>query len=295
MKPISIFISAAAIAILASYITVKITTPGNQTAQIEKESAYSRIMRTGKINCGYFVWEPYISKDPNSGKLSGINYEIMEEIGKKLDLKINWTTDTDVAGIIQGLEVGKFDVVCATLWPNAGILKNATMSNPEFYTPVNGVVRKDDNRFDGDIQKANDPTIRVSAIDSDITADLAREFLPKATQNFLPQTGSGSDILLQIMTGKADIAFVDKGLINNFVKNNPNSLRIVKDAPPARVFGERIAVGRNEHELKNMIDLSLEQLVNDKTIEKIINKYQLSFNTEIFPPDEAYTLDKGKK
>jgi ABC-type amino acid transport substrate-binding protein len=292
MKPVTTITTAVILAFLSATIAVKMNKP-HENAVVEKETAYQHVMRTRTIRCGYFVWEPYVMKDPNTGKFSGINYDVMEEVGKKLDLKIEWTTDTDIAGMVQGLEIGKFDVLCATNWPNAGLLKNITLTSPEFYTPVYGVVRKDDNRFDGDLQKANNPSIRVSAIDSDITADLAREFLPKATPSFLPQTGNGADILLQIMTGKADIAFVDKGLVNNFVKNNPNSLRIVADIPPARIFGERLAVGRHEFELKEMIDLSLEQLVNDKVIEKLVNKYKNSFNTEIIPPDEAFTLTKG--
>jgi ABC-type amino acid transport substrate-binding protein len=288
-NPIVIAVIAA---VVASSITARIVSSHNTTtvvAPVHQETAYERVMRTKTIRCGYFVWEPTVMKDPNTNEFSGINYDIMEEIGKKLGMKIEWTTDTDVAGMVQGLEVGKFDVMCATSWPNAGLIQNVTMTNPEFYTPVYGVVRIDDNRFDGDLQKANDLAIRVSGIDSDITADLAREFLPKATTAFLPQTGSGSDVLLQIMTHKADIAFVDKGLINNFVKHNPNSLRAVTRLPPARVFGERMMVGRHEFELKEMLDLSIEQLVNDGVMEQLVNKYKNSFNTEVIPPAKAYT------
>jgi len=293
MKPFAILISAALIAMSVSYVTVKVVSPGNISYQ-SSETAYDRVLRTGTIRCGYFVWAPNIMKDPNTNKISGINHDIMQKIGEKLDLKVEWTTITDVAEIVVGLNAGKYDVMCASLWPNAGILKNITLTEPEFYTPVYGVVRKGDDRFDGNLQKANNPSVHVSAIDSDITADLAHEFLPKATEAFLPQDGSGSDVLLQITTRKADIAFVDRGLINNFILHNPDSLQIVANVPPMRIFGERLAVARHEFELKQMIDLSLEQLINDGTIKKLVARYTNSFDTEIIAPNLAYTLQKGQ-
>lgn len=47
-----------------------------------KESAYDRVMRTGTIRCGYFIWPPGFSIDPNVGKRSGFFTILSKNWGK---------------------------------------------------------------------------------------------------------------------------------------------------------------------------------------------------------------------
>ena len=98
---------------IIALITVWIFKPSSQSTQ--KESAYDRVIRTGTIRCGYFVWPPYFYKDPVTKKFSGGNYEIMEAIGKMLNLKIEWALEVGVGDVVTALNSDKFDVMCATV------------------------------------------------------------------------------------------------------------------------------------------------------------------------------------
>ena len=64
---------------------------GALQSEAKKETTYERVMRTRTIRCGYFVWPPFLTKDLNTGALSGLNYDVAEEMGKLLDLKIEWS------------------------------------------------------------------------------------------------------------------------------------------------------------------------------------------------------------
>jgi ABC-type amino acid transport substrate-binding protein len=66
---------------------------GISFAEEGKESAFDRILRTQTIRCGYVVYPPSIIKDPNTGRLSGIFYDITEKMGERLNLKIEWTEE----------------------------------------------------------------------------------------------------------------------------------------------------------------------------------------------------------
>ena len=159
------------------------------------EPTFERIMKDKTIHCGYFEWAPYIVKDANTGKLSGINYDIMNAIGRNLGLKIEWTAAIGVGDVITALESNKMDVLCATLWPSPGQTQNLTLTSPTFFSVLKAFVRADDKRFDGDLGKANRKDVKVSAIDADITQAMAVEKLPDATIAALPQSASGSEIL----------------------------------------------------------------------------------------------------
>src|SRR5690606_20151407 len=101
--------------------------------------------------------------------------------------------------------------------------------------------RADDARFDGDLDKANTKDVKATGIEGDVTADLAAERLPKATQMVLSPMASPAEFMAQLPSKKADILFVDKGGVNSFSKNNPGQIRLVKNVPPARVYGEHLA------------------------------------------------------
>src|SRR5271163_434927 len=82
------------------------------------ESVYDRVIRSGKIRCGYTVDPPGCLKDPNSGKLSGIGIDTLETVGKHLGLTVEWTEEVDWGTMIEGLETGRYDMIATPIWPN---------------------------------------------------------------------------------------------------------------------------------------------------------------------------------
>ena len=69
-----------ALSFAVAFVTGKYMTSNNGTRVTVKESTYERVIRTGEIRCAYAVYEPPLIKDPNTGKLSGIFYDVMEEV-----------------------------------------------------------------------------------------------------------------------------------------------------------------------------------------------------------------------
>ncbi len=263
-----------------------LTTPAH--ADLPNEPVFARVMKTKTINCGYFVWAPYITKDVNTGKFAGINYEIMEAIAKNLQLKLNWSAEVGVGDTVAALNNGKADVMCISLWPSVLRTSQMTFTNPVFHDKVYAVVRADDTRFDGDLEKANKKGVKVAGIDGDTTAEIAAEKLPNATQALLPELASGSDILMNVLTRKADIAIIDEALYNDFSRSNPGKLKQVPGLGAIRVFSEHIAVKEGEYHLRDMINVSLQQLINDGVIDRITAKYSKEYKSEFIPPRKSF-------
>ncbi|MDB5478020.1 MAG: amino acid transporter substrate-binding protein family [Alphaproteobacteria bacterium] len=253
------------------------------------EPVFDRVMKTKTINGGYFVYPPYITKDTNTGKFSGINYDIMEAVARNLGLKLNWSAELGLGDVATGLNTGKADVMCASLWPSPDRLATMTYTMPTFYDVNYAFVRADDKRFDGDLQKANQKEIKVAGVEGDVSADLAREKLPHAVPQFLPQTASIGETLLYLTTKKAEIVFVDEAIVNDFSKNNPNKLRKVEGIGPVRVFGEHITLPLGEYHLRDMLNVSLQQLVNDGVIQAITEKYSKEYHSRFIAPAKSFT------
>lgn len=258
------------------------------------EAIFDRVMKDKTIRCGYFVWPPYVTKNPNTGAFSGINYEIMEVIGKNLGLKIEWAAEIGAGDVVEALKTEKVDVMCAALWPIPARTQELTLSLPTFFNYLHAFARTGDIRFDSDLDKANRKEIKVAVIEGDATQNLAMERLPHATLVALPQTASGAELLLQVITEKADIALVEQALANDFLKSNPGTLRRIENIPPGRVFGEHLALKRGEYQLKNMFDIAITQLTNDGIIEEITKRYSKDYKTEFLAPTKTFQPVDGK-
>lgn len=250
-----------------------------------KESAYDRVMRTDTIRCGYLVYAPYIEKDPNTGKMSGIFYDIMEEIGKNASLKIDWAEEVGYENIFSGLDAGRYDVFCGGLWPNAARAKAGAFSIPAFFSTITAWGKAGDARFRDGLDKANVPDVRIAVIDGSQEDVIARTDFPKALRVSSPTLSPFTDNFDKIASGKADLTFVEPSLVKAYVAANPGSLAQISPEP-LRVFGNTLAIGRREGDLKDFLNIALQELLYNGSIDKILTaheKYPGSFQRAAKP------------
>lgn len=283
MKPSKIIISSVLISALVCFIIVKCFTPSDRSSS-SRESAYNHVVTSGTLRCGYATWPPFLTKDPNNGEMSGILVDIINEIGKTLNLKIDWTYETGFGNYVEDLNSGRFDVMCATLWADYARIKNSLLIDPFLYSGVYLIVRKNDARFDKNFNVLDNEAMTMTGVDGDITATLADRLFPKAKKMNLPNTASAMELAENVKTKKADAMFADLGFFKEYDAANPGQLKILLHNP-AWVFGERMAVKNGEHELKYMLDTAITELVNSGKIAEIMKKYP---GTSSYPPTKNY-------
>ena len=170
----------------------------------QHETSLQRVLRTGKIRCSYLLYSYYFQKDPNSGKLSGIFYDVMEEIGRRSDLKIDWVEEVGFQNIFPGLNANRCDVFCGGLWPNATRAKAALFTRPVFYSAITAWCRPDDNRFSKDLSTINSPSFKIATIDGAMEDLIARADFPLAKRESLPELSPFVQNLLNVVGKKAD-------------------------------------------------------------------------------------------
>lgn len=262
---ISVVLSILAVSLLKPSATI-------DTAAASEE-VYNRVMKSGTIRCGYSPWPPFVDKDPNTGAMSGILVDILEEVGKELNLKIEWGYETGYGNYAEDLNTGRFDVMCATLWADAGRIRNSLLVDPFLYSGVYVIVRQDDTRFDRSLAGLNDPSMTVVGVDGDVTATMANNLFPKTKKVMLSTISSPAQLMENIATHKADASFADLGFFNSYDKENPGKLKALLNNP-AWVFGERMAVRNGEYRLKYALDTAISEIVNSGKTAEIIRRYQ---------------------
>ncbi|MCB9988075.1 MAG: transporter substrate-binding domain-containing protein [Rhodospirillales bacterium] len=260
-----------------------------QAADQEKESTYERVMRTGVIRCGYVVLPPHVIKDPNTGEMFGIIYDVMEEAARMLDLKIDWAEEVGFATMNPGLKAGRYDAICFGYWENPfeGKLGYIGFSEPLYYMPVGMYVRADDDRFDDNIMAVNNPEVRISSSDGMIANTVARQDFPQAQVISLPNLTDVAQNLMEVSSGKADVAFLAFRDGYRFMEANPGTIKNVAQAQPVRVFGSTIAIPQGDHQFEVMLNTVFKQMINGGYIDRLLKKYE-EYPGAVFPPAKPY-------
>jgi polar amino acid transport system substrate-binding protein len=233
---------------------------------------YDRVIRSGELRVGYLILPPVLSKNTASGQLSGISYDFTEEMGRRLGLKVRWIEEVSLATLSTGLDSGRLDMIAFPLWRSAARAKNVAFSVPLYYTTVGIYVREDDNRFDSDVLLINSPDVRISGMDGELAADIARTDFPKAKLDLLPQFSDYSQMLLEIATRKADVTFFDRVFGKRFMRQNPGKIKDVSGDNPIRVFAECLILPLGDTKFLSMINASVAELVENGNLDRIFEQ-----------------------
>ena len=244
----------------------------------EYSSTYKRVIATDTIRCGYIAWPPYLEKDPNTGKLSGISHDYMEALGKELGLEIEWSEEVSWGNYNTGLESGRYDAMCIAVWQSGNRAKISLLTRPVYYNAMYAAVREDDSRFDKRLDAINSEDVKVTVVEGDITQDIREERFPRAQEVALGnQMSDSSQTKMNVITGKADVVLVNKLGLKRFNKNSENDLKLAANGKPVRIFANTLAVKQGAFAMKHMLDSAIGALRTSGREREILNPYMPEF------------------
>jgi ABC-type amino acid transport substrate-binding protein len=108
---------------------------------------------------------------------------------------------------------------------------------------------------------------------------IASSQFPLAQKISLPQNSDVSQVMLNVHNAKADITFVEPFIAEQYLKNNPNSVRNIIPSNPIRTFGNCFMFKKGQPEFKRMLDVAIAEVLNKGFVEKSIAKYEIVPNT----------------
>lgn len=238
-------------------------------------SSWSRVAGTGELRAGYISYAPYCIKDPGTGELSGIFVEILEEVGRRLDLRVEWVEEVGFGTVFEGFASGRYEILGSGLWQNPARSKAAFFTKPLFYNPVlvwgAPFARSE---FAYNVDAMNSESTRIAVQDGAIEDLIAARDFPSAERISIPQLNQWTDVLLLLTSGKADVTFAEPGAVLPFLEKNPGSLVVIPQDRPTRVFANSYAIPFGDSKLQEVLDGTISELQMDGTVEAILRKYE---------------------
>jgi ABC-type amino acid transport substrate-binding protein len=110
-------------------------------------------------------------------------------------------------------------------------------------------------------------------MDGEMGAVIAAADYPKAQLLSLPALADFSQVPMNVVTRKADVAFLDDYAASQFLEKNPGTLKNISQGKPVRVFENPYAFKRGEFEFARMINIAITELHNNGDVERILRKY----------------------
>ncbi|HOO50708.1 MAG TPA: transporter substrate-binding domain-containing protein [Alphaproteobacteria bacterium] len=241
-------------------------------AHADQNKIFDQIMKSGTIRCGYYVWPPVLSKDPASGELSGISHEIMEQMAAQLSLKIDWVAELNFDSMFEGFQTGRYDMICAPLALTPARARVSDYTVPFIFGSYYLYSRAGDDRFKTDYKAANSKDYTYASLDGDLNEQLGKDIFPLTQKISIGNVASNTDVLMMVVTGKADVTTMEPVATLGFMRKNPDKLRRVGDAP-VQVLPLAYPVPQGEEKLKAMLNITIGNMIDVGVIDRILATY----------------------
>lgn len=203
-----------------------------------------------------------------NGEIVGIDAEIAQKIADKLGMKLE-IEDMDFTSVIAAVESGKADMCLAglTITPDREESVNFTVS---YATGVQVVIVKEGSPITSvdDLFGDGNYTIGVqenTTGDIYATGDIEDEGL-----GTVERYNKGADAVAALVSDKIDCVIIDNEPAKKYVEANEGL--VILDTEYA-VEDYSIALNKEDTELFDKVNTALQELIDDGTVQQIIDKY----------------------
>lgn len=194
--------------------------------------------------------------------VTGIDAEIAQLIADKLGMELK-IEDVAFESIIPGVQSGKYDFGMAGMTVTEDRLKDVIFSD-SYATGVQVVIIKEDS----DIASLDDVAGKKIGVQTNTTGDIY------ATDDYgeenVVRYDNGAVAVQALLNGKVDCVVIDNEPAKSYVAAN-EGLKILETEYMVEDYA--ICFAKDNTELKDKVNTALNELIDDGSVQKIIDKY----------------------
>ena len=195
-------------------------------------------------------------------KIVGIDAEIAKAIADKLGLGFE-ISDMKFDSIITSVQSGGVDIGVAGMTVTEERKKSIDFTS-SYATGIQSIIVKENS----DIKSPDDLPGKKIGVQLSTTGDIY------ATDDYgednVVRYNKGADAVLALVGGEIDAVIIDDQPARSFISNN-EGLKILDTEYVTEEYA--IAVSKENKALRDAINVALEELIADGTVDKIVSKY----------------------
>ena len=195
-----------------------------------------------------------------SGKIVGIDADIMQAVADKLNMKMTMT-NMEFDSLPNALANGQIDCIAAGFSKTPKREESMDFTDNYYTTSQAIIVKKDSN-----VKALKDIKSKKIGVQKGTTGDLDAADLTKNVVRFT----TGALAVEDLKSGKIDCVVIDQNTASEFIDQN-SDLKMIQNQFDKEEYC--IAVKKGNTALQQKINNALKQLQSDGTLQKIIDKY----------------------
>jgi len=199
------------------------------------------------------------------GEFDGIDIAIADQIAKDNGMTAK-ITNMEFDSLLIALENGQVDAVIAGMTVDEERLESVDFS-VSYYEATQVMIVKEDST----IAKAEDMADKKIAVIQGYTGEKCVKDMGYEYTSFK----KGTDAVMELVNGKADVVVIDSATAAKYVADN-EGLKIVEDSNAFVGEEYAIAVKKGNKELLDKINASLEKMIADGKIAELGDKYAVA-------------------
>jgi polar amino acid transport system substrate-binding protein len=222
------------------------------------------------------AYPPLNFADPATGQGIGLEYDLMNEIGKRLNAKVEWQLSSwDV--MIEAVRTGQYDIGMDGITINAEREEQIDFSDAYLTSQQFMLVRADEDRFTDAASFGENPDFLVGAqagttnfyvavydvLDGDETNPRIKLF----------DTFGAS--VQALKTGDVDTVLMDQTSADGYIGANPGAFKVIGDPLGTESFGFILTPGSD---LREPVNAALASIAADGTLDAMKQKWLYEYN-----------------
>lgn len=195
-------------------------------------------------------------------KIVGIDAEIAAAIADKIGMELE-IVDTEFGSIITGVQTGKYDIGMAGMTVTEERLQSVDFSDT-YAEGVQSIIVKSGS----DIKSVDDLEGHKIGVQQDTTGHIYASD-DYGDENVIP-FNKGTDAVAALVSDKVDCVIIDNEPAKSYVSSN-EGLEILGTEYVKEEYA--ICVSKENKDLLEKINKALNELIDDGTVKKIVDKY----------------------
>lgn len=207
----------------------------------------------------------FVTTEGVIGEFDGIDIAIADLIAKDNGMTAE-ISNMEFDSLLIALENGQIDAVIAGMTVTEERAQKVNFSTP-YYQATQVMIVKEGS----DIAKASDMADKTIAVIQGYTGETCVNEMGYKYTSFK----KGTDAIMELVNGKADVVVIDSATATKYVSDN-EGLVIVEDT---EAFGSEeyaIAVAKDNTELLDKINASIDELIANGTVGELSDKYSVA-------------------
>lgn len=240
-----------------------VNTANGETAKTADKNLLEQIKESGKIRIGTEGTYPPFTFHDESGKLTGFDVEIAEEIAKRLGVKAEFE-EAKWDGMFAGLDAKRFDIIANQVSIREDRLQKYDFSDPYSVSKAVLIVHEDNQ----DIHKFAD--IKGKKAGQSLTSNLTD--IAKENGAEIVQTDGFNQAIELLVSKRIDVTINDGISFLDYKKHRPDAkVKVVDESEDASRSG--ILFNKGNKELVDAVNKALAEMKADGTYLTISKKW----------------------